>query len=96
MKGGGIGREDLHAAVENLDLEGHRLCGRHAEPPVGTPRERETSSHLVVRVALLRRRGDEVAQAVRHPLAVDRLDRLHHVRVAAQDETDVGRGEQLG
>ncbi len=38
--------------------------------------------------------GDLVAHAVDHPLAVDLLHRLDHVRVVAQDHVDIRRGEQ--
>src|SRR3712207_7471004 len=40
------------------------------------------------------RSGEVVAQAVGHPLAVHPLERLDDVRVVAEDQVDVGGGQQ--
>ena len=64
------------------------------EPAVGTPGEREAGGHLVVGVALLGHLGDEVPEPVGDPLPPDPLERLHDVRVVAEDQVDVGRGQQ--
>jgi hypothetical protein len=50
--------------------------------------------HLVVGIALPRHLGDEIAQPVGNPLAADLLGRLDDVRVVADHQVDVRRGEQ--
>src|SRR5262249_22729865 len=91
------GRRQVDEAVRSSEVvvRGGRLGLRHRELARRRLGKREPWHHAIRRGQAEGLVRDLVCPPVDDPPAVDLLERLHDVYVAAEDQIDIGRGEQL-